>query len=524
MKTVTISQAEYQKFKAQEQYISELEQQKKFLQEQLHLLRKAQFGSKSERAVYLKQLSLDNLFDEVEVFCDPELEEPKLDEVVQVPAHTRKKKSVKDQLPEDLPVVERHHYLDEAGCTCPHCSAEMVEIGTESRETLGMAPAKLFLIRDVAHTYACKECEKEAEPVTIRKASLPAAVIPGGIASPEAIANIINDKFVQGTPLYRQEQYWNRRNVMLSRQTMSNWLHDSVENYFKYIYDKLHRDLLKETILHADETELQVLREEGKSPQSKSYMWLYRTGVTSATPIVLFRYERDRRHDRPKEFLKGFTGYLHSDGYDAYHKLEGVVSVGCLVHVRRKFVEAAEVAGQSKGSSNLAGKAVKDLQQIFDWDTYCVNMTLEERYQKRLEKQKPLLEAFFDWVESISVSEKSALGRARIYALGQKEYVLNVYKDKRLELNNNRAERTVKPFVIGRKNWLFANTPKGAEDSAILYSLVETAKETGVDPYQYLVYALTEAAKLRAADEGERIAELTPEYFKKLAENCPEHG
>ncbi len=524
METVTISQAEYQKFKALEQYICELEQQKKFLQEQLHLLRKAQFGSRSERAIYLKQLSLDKLFDEVEVFSDPELEEPKLEEVVQVPAHTRRKKSVKEQLPKEIPVVERHHYVDEAGRTCPHCSAELVEIGTEIRETLGMAPAKIFVIRDVAHIYACKECEKEAEAVTIRKASLPAAVIPGGIASPEAIANIINDKFVQGTPLYRQEQYWNRQNVMLSRQTMSNWLHYSVENYLKYIYDKLHQDLLKETILHADETELQVLREEGKSPQSKSYMWLYRTGVTSATPIVLFRYERDRRHDRPKDFLNGFRGYLHSDGYEAYHKLEGVVSVGCLVHVRRKFVEAVEAAGKSKGSSNLAGKAVKDLQQIFDWDSSCANMTLEERYQKRLEKQKPFLEAFFDWVESISVSEKSALGRARTYALGQKEYVLNVYKDKRLELSNNRAERTIKPFVIGRKNWLFANTPKGAEDSAILYSLVETAKETGIDPYQYFIYALTEAAELRAADECEKIAELTPANFKKLAKNGSDRG
>lgn len=524
METVTISQAEYRKFKAQEQYISELEQEKKFLQEQLQLLRKAQFGSKSERAIYLKQLSLDHLFDEVEVFRDPELEEPKLEEVVQVPAHTRKKKSVKEQLPADVPVVERHHYVDEAGRTCPHCSADMVEIGTETRETLGLAPAQIFVIRDVVHTYACKECEKDAEPVTIRKASLPAAVIPGGIASPEAIANVITDKFVLGTPLYRQEQYWNRQGVMLSRQTMSNWLHDSVENYWKSIYDKLHRDLLKETVLYADETELQVLREEGKSPQSKSYMWLYRTGLTSETPIVLFRYERDRRHCRPEEFLKGFSGYLHSDGYDAYHKLEGVVSVGCLVHVRRKFVEAAEVAGNSKGSRNLASKAVKALQQIFDWESYCENMTLEERYQKRLEKQKPLLEAFFDWVESISVSEKSALGKARTYALNQKEYVLNIYKDARLELTNNRAERTMKPFVIGRKNWLFANTPKGAEDSAILYSLVETAKETGVDPYRYFVYALTEAAKLRAADEIEKIADLTPERFKKRTDNGTERG
>lgn len=516
MKTVTISQAEYQSLKQQ---IAVLETNEKHLLEQIQLLKKAQFGSKSERAIYLEQLSLDNLFDEAEVLSDPEQKEPALEEVIQVPAHTRKKSSVREQLPNDIPVVERHYYVDEAGKTCPNCSSDLVEIGTETRSTLGMAPAKVFEIRDVIHVVACKECEKEAEPVTVVKPDFPAAVVPGGIASPEAIANVINDKFVLGTPLYRQEQYWNRQGVMLSRQTMSNWLIYSVEHYLKYIYDKLHQDLLKEDILHADETELQVLHEEGKSPQSKSYMWLYRTSGTAKTPIVLYKYERDRRHCRPDDFLSGFSGYLHSDGYDAYHQLKKVVSVGCLAHVRRKFVEAAEVAGKNKASGNLATKAVEDLKQIFAWENFCEKMTPEERHQKRLEKQKPILEAFFTWLEGISVSEKSSLGKAKKYALNQKDYLRNIYKDARLELTNNRAERSIKPFVIGRKNFLFANTPKGAEASAILYSLVETAKETGVDPYQYFVYALTEAAKLRAAGEDEKIAQLTPEQFKNLSKN-----
>jgi transposase len=517
MKTVTISQEEYNKFKAQEQYIFELEKREKWLKEQILLLRKTQFGSKSERAVYLKQLSIDNLFDEAEVFSDPELEEPKFEEVIQVPAHTRKKKSVKEQLPLDIPVVERHHYVDEEGLVCPHCSAHMEEIGTETRSTLGMAPAKVFEIRDICHVYACKVCDKEAEPVTVRKASFPAAVIPGGIASAEAIANVINDKFVLGTPLYRQEQYWQRQGVMLSRQTMSNWLMCSVEHYLKTIYDKLHRDLTQEEILHADETELQVLHEDGKSPQSKSYMWLYRTGVTAKIPIVLYHYERNRRYCRAQEFLEGFSGFLHSDGYEAYHKLANVRSVGCFAHIRRKFVEAAEVASKNKGSSNLANKAVKDIRQIFAWEDSFAKMSVEERYAKRLEKQKPLMEAFFEWLDSIYVSEKSALGRARNYALGQRDYVLNVYQDGRLELTNNRAERSIKPFVIGRKNFLFANTPRGAAASAILYSLVETAKETGVDPYNYFVYTLTEAAKLRKTGEQKKISELTPSYFKNLS-------
>ena len=221
MKTVTIPRAEYEKLKAQAQYIAELENEKKFLLEQLNLLRKARYAPRSERAVYLNQLSLDDLFDEAEVFSNPKQEEPKLEEVIQVPAHTRKKKSVKEQLPEDIPVVERHHYVDEEGRTCPHCSAHMEEIGTEVRSQLGMAPAKVFEIRDICHVYACKACDKEAEPVTVKKASFPAAVIPSGIASPEAIAHVINDKFVLSTPLYRQEQYWQRQGVMLSRQTLS---------------------------------------------------------------------------------------------------------------------------------------------------------------------------------------------------------------------------------------------------------------------------------------------------------------
>lgn len=502
---------------AQAQYISELESEKKFLLEQLHLLKKARFASKSERAVYLNQLSLDNLFDEAEVLSDPKREEPTLEEVIQVPAHTRKKKSVKEQLPDDIPVVERHHYVDEDGRVCPLCSSDMEEIGTETRSTLGMAPSKVFEIRDICHVYACKACDREAEPVTVRKASFPAAVIPGGIASPEAIANVINDKFVLGTPLYRQEQYWQRQGVMLSRQTMSNWLMYAVEHYLKAIYDGLHRDLIHEDILHADETELQVLHEEGKSPQSKSYMWLYRTGAFAKTPIVLYQYERDRRHGRPQDFLEGFSGYLHSDGYEAYHKLDDVISVGCFAHVRRKFVEAAEAASRDKGSRNLANKAVHDNRQIFAWEEHIANLPSEKRMQKRLNKQKPLMEAFFHWLEELTVSSKSALGRAINYALGQKEYILNVYQDGRLELTNNRAERSIKPFVIGRKNFLFANTPRGANASAILYSLVETAKETGVDPYSYFTFILNEAAKLRAVNKTDKIADLTPSYFKNLS-------
>lgn len=202
---------------------------------------------------------------------------------------------------------------------------------------------------------------------------------------------------------------------------------------------------------------------------------------------------------------------------ELFRKGQDVMSVGCFAHVRRKFVEAAEAASRDRGSRNLANKAVHDIRQIFALEERITNLPAEERMQERLDKQKPLMEAFFHSLEGLIVSPKSALGRAINYALGQKEYILNVYRDGRLELTNNRAERSIKPFVIGRKNFLFANTPRGANASAILYSLVETAKETGVDPYRYFVFVLDEAAKLRAADKTDKIAELTPSYFKNLS-------
>lgn len=541
MSKVTISQAEYAKFKAQEELLEKLklekealassnEQLKKekaslenniqFLAEQLVLLRKSLYAPKSERAQYLNQIKLDDLFDEIELFSDQEVEELNLDEptdTLKVSSYTRKKRrNLTNKVPEGLPVVERHHYVDELGRVCPVCNANLEEIGTETRRTLGIAPAKAFVILDVIHVYACKACEEKAEPVTVVKGEMPAPVIPGGIASPEAIANIIHEKFVQGTPLYRQEQYWKHLGLELSRQTMSNWLLKSAELYLSKIYDRLHEDLVKEDILHADETEVQVLREEGKSPQSRSYMWLYRTGGRSPTPIVLYKYERDRRHARPEDFLAGFSGYLHSDGYEAYHKLEGVTSVGCFAHVRRKFVEAAEAAPKGAGKQNLATRALDYIKQIFAWEDSFSELDPEERYQKRLDKEKPVMDKFFSFVEGISVADKSALGKARTYALSQKPYILNLYQDGRLELTNNRAERSIKPFVIGRKNFLFANTPSGAQTSAIIYSLVETAKETGVDPYQYFTYTLQTAAQLAAEGKEDEIAKLTPAYFKAL--------
>ena len=264
---------------------------------------------------------------------------------------------------------------------------------------------------------------------------------------------------------------------------MSNWLLKATEDWLEPIYDVLHEMLCTYDVLHADETTLQVLHEPGKTAQSKSYMWLYRTsgynnyGRANSMPIVLYDYQPDRRAKRPAEFLQGFKGYLHTDGYDGYHGLpDDIVIVGCFAHARRKFDEALKSMPEKdrEGSNVLRGK--RYLDKLFELERTFADLSPKERFAKRQELAKPVLEEFFVWLEKFGDMTKTPLGKAKHYALGQRKYLERYLLDGRLEISNNRAERSITPFVIDRKNFLFANTPRGAKASAIMFSIIETAK------------------------------------------------
>ena len=387
----------------------------------------------------------------------------------------------------------------------------MQEIGKEVRETLVLVPAKAVLRQDVYYTYACKNCEKneetdaEKEDVStpIVKTPREPAVIPGSFASPEAIAHIMTQKFVMASPLYRQEQEWGRQGLKLSRQTMSNWVLRAAEDWLKPVYDVLHRRLVKREVLHADETTLQVLREPGKKAQTKSYMWLYRTSRDAEHPIVLYEYQPSRKSEHAAKFLEDFSGYLHADGYQGYHKLpEDIQVVGCWAHARRKFDEALNALPPDKREGTAALTGLDYCNQLFAWEERFKGLSPEERTKQRLKEEKPILDALLAWADSISgsVAPKSALGKALHYLREQWPYLLRYLEDGRLELSNNRAERSIKPFVIGRKNFLFANTPLGTQASAMIYSLIETAKENWLDPYRYLLWVLEQAPKLFLTD------------------------
>ena len=490
---VTISRAEYEKLQAQSKRISELESRVDVLMEALRLARHKQFGVSSEKSEEPLMEQLSFLFNEAEVFAEVST---KQEEAVVVAAHKRHKKHeyTLDSIPENIPTRQVEHRLEGEDLVCPQCGSTMAEIGKEVVRTLEIIPAQTIVREDIYYTYACKACAESADEgceTPIVKAPKEKNIIPGSFAAPEAIAHIMTQKFVMGCPLYRQDQEMNRQGIPLSRQTMSNWILRATEDYLTPVYEQLHRELLKRDVLHADETTLQVLQEPGKAPQSESYMWLYRTSGDTGKPIVLYEYQPGHGAKHPKEFLPGFNGYLHTDGYAGYHNLpDEVTVVGCWAHARRKFDEAVKSLpkGKVKGSSAYQGLAYCNL--LFGIEQELADKTAKERYEERLKQAKPVLDAMFAWANSRTAAPKSALGKALTYLKEQWPYLTNYLKDGRLEISNNRAERSIKPFVIDRKNFLLANTPKGATGSAVMFSLIQTAIENKLNPYQYLTWLM----------------------------------
>lgn len=495
--TITISKAEYESLK----------QQINWLMEQLKLSKHRQFGASSEKSEY-DQLEL---FNEAEFIADPVATEPDIEEIT---SYRRKKnRNAADRIPPDLPVEIIEHELPDNERLCAECSGVLHVMGRETRDELKLIPATASIIRHVRHVYACRSCEKSAESVPIVKANMPNPVIKGSFASPEAVAHIASQKFVMGIPLYRQEQEWERNGILLSRQTMSNWLIRCAEDWLKPIYDRLHELLCSNEVLHADETTLQVIQEPGRSAQSKSYMWLYRTSGDAEHPIVLYDYQPSRSGKNPAEFLRDFKGFLHTDGYAAYRSnlSDRITVIGCWAHSRRRFDEALKSLSEKERAGSNAFRGKQYCDRLFALEREFAGLPPDDnfkaRYFARLKDSKPVMAEFFGWAANMSSLPKSAIGQAIRYLLDQRPWLERVLLDGRLELSNNRAERSIKPFVIGRKNWLFNNTPKGANASAMIYSLAETTKENGLNPYDYFTAVFRAAPNL---SRGASVDSLLP--------------
>ena len=503
---VTISSAEYERLSHLEQENEWLNGRVRWLEEQLKVLAKNHFGSKHESASeeVIGQMAL--LFDEAEVYAHlEELEQEQRKAPERKAAEKKKRVFMLDTLPENCEVKVVPHELSEEERICPVCGSVMEPVGKEVVRTLEIIPAKFVVREDRYVNYACQNCKGEDTEDEIGKSQFAKTphlpmVYPGSYCSPAAAAFLMTQKFVMGSPLYRMEQDFSRSGLELSRQTMSNWMIYCTETWLIPLYETLHKLLLKAEIINADETELQVLREPGRKAQTKSYMWLYRTGNYAEHPVVLYEYQPGRGSKYPLNFLSGFTGYLQTDGYVGYDALQEVTHVGCMAHLKRKFHDAVTaLPNGKKAGSAVEGEAY--CTKLFHLEDTFAELSPEERKQKRQELAKPILDAFLAWGSTRNASAKSRLGEALTYLHNNGKELSEYLNDGLLEISNNLAERSIKPFVIDRKNFLFANTPKGATASAVMFSIIQTAIANHLDPYAYLTHIFTEAPKMAAKGE-----------------------
>lgn len=454
--------------------------------EQLKLSKKKIYGSSAEKIA--EDYGQLNLFNEAELERQPLEPEPKLEEITY--RRRKSKKRNQNEIYGDLPVEEIVYDIPEEEKTCEKCGSEMSFMKYEIRKELKIVPAKVSVVEHKKAVYVCKNCDKNGIEANFKTAKGVPALIEKSLASPSMLAYIMNQKFTNAMPLYRQEQEFKRMGVNLTRQTMANWMIKGA-NLLKPIYEEMRRELVSKQFLHADETPLEVLNEPGKEPGAKSYMWVYKTGQFEGNPIVLYDYEVGRSGEFAKKFLSGFSGYLHCDGWTGYDKVENAKRCGCWAHLRRYFLNALDVQEDKTDYSTIAGQGFLMIEKIFSFEKPPKGKpeyTLDEIKKIRKNKSADKVKKFFEFCEENQgkTLPKSMTGRAIGYALNQRVTLEVFLENPKIELTNNTAERAIKPFVIGRKNWLFCNTPDGARASAIIYSIIETAKANNLNPLAHL--------------------------------------
>lgn len=485
-----------------------------YLTEQIRLANHNRFGSSSEKHVCGEQMNM--FFNEADATADKTKAEPEFEEVVPKPYKRKKQKGKRETDLSQFPVVKIEHKLSEEQCVC-ECNTPMHVVTTESTKLLKYVPAHFEVEEHVVYIYSCHTCE------SMIRADKPDTLLRGSIVTPSLAAAIMNAKYVNSMPIARQETEFQRYGVNLSRQTMSNWVIRLSEEYLSLLYEEMKASLLTSKVISADETRIQVLHEEGRKATTQSWMWVYRTGEKcNSPPVILFNYETTRGGYHPKEFLKGYSGFLTVDGYSGYNNLsEEIIVSGCFGHARRKFNDCLKTIPKKDWYGTIADEAIKRIALLYKIEECLKNKPAKERYEERLKQSKPILDSYFAWLESMAdgADTGSLIGKAIHYSLNQKKYLLNYLLNGEIAIDNNAVERSIKAFAVGRGNFLFANTPNGATASAIIYSIVETAKANGLRPYDYLVYVLTETLKHHKGTSMEFLKDLLP-WSDKIPENC----
>ena len=476
------------------------EQRIDLLEEQIRLLKQKRFGTSSEKSDQQVEL-----FDEAELGdAEAQLLAQEEDESVAAESTTTsapKAKRGRKPLPADLPRIRIEHDLPDADKVCT-CGCRRECIGEETSEQLDIIPATVQVLVNVRKKYACKQCEGH-----IAVAPLPPQPIPKSNASSGLLAHIAVAKYQDALPLYRQEAILGRSGIDLPRNTLALWMVKAGQ-LIQPLVNLLQDRLLSYPVLQCDETTVQVLKEPGKDPESTSYMWV-RVGGPPTQAIRLYHYADSRRGEVAQQLLMGYQGYVQTDDYAGYNGAcaqTGIIQLGCWAHARRKFVEAQKAAGKQK-KAGKADVAVSMIAKLYAVEKRVESMAPEARHALRQQESLPQLQAIRAWLDKTlhSTLPKGLLGKALGY-LDKNWDKLTVYaRDGRLNIDNNRAENAIRPFVVGRKNWLFSASVAGAAASANLYSLIETAKANGLEPYAYLRRVFTELPSAQRLDDIEAL-------------------
>ena len=491
----------------------ELEFMNAMLSDRLALAQRKQFGSSSEK--YAEGYEQLNLFNEAEADADPEAEEPSFEEIHPSSYKRKKRTGKKEEDLSNFEVTETLEYkLTGEDRYCPDCRKKYKVVTKETVKRLKFVPAKFEVVEEVTYVYSCPECGSMKRPEKI-----PPLVSGGSIATPSLVAGIMNAKYVNGMPLARQEREFARYGLNLSTKTMANWIIGCADRYLKLLYDRMKEEFLKSRYIHCDETRIQVIGEPDQKGSTQNWMWVYLTDEYSGSPqMALFDYERTRAGYHPVKFLDGrFHGYLTCDGYQAYHGLDDSITVtGCFTHARRRFDAALTALKKDFTKEQLketvAYQAMARIGILYKVEELIRNKTPEERYEERQKQSRPVVDALFEWLHSMedSVDRSSLIGDAILYTLNQEPYLRRYLEDGHLSIDNNSAERAIKNFAVGRRNWLFARSIRGADASAIVYSITETALLNGLKPYAYLTYVLDQLRQMGPFPKPEELDRLLP--------------
>lgn len=492
--------------------------------EELKLLRKKLFGSSTEH-MSNPYVNSDQLTIYPFLGIEPEKEpEPVEAEYIEIQGYTKSKKAkstLKEQF-SNIPVKQVFiDSLSDEDKLCPTCGTEMQPIGTEiiRREVIHVKPS-MYMLEYVGTTYGCPVCKDTEDPQFVKDNKAPAALIKGSYTSPSLTSWVLYEKFAKSVPFYRLEKSLEELGAKISRTTMANWAIQCNSLYFKHLTDYFHRELLKRKYLMMDETPIQVLHEPDRTPESKSYVWLMRSGNDGLSPIIYYRYAPTRSGDVALELTDGIQPgtYLMCDGFSGYNKLKDVRRCTCYAHIRRYFYEAIP-AGHDRDITNPAVQGVMYCNKLFSYE----NKYAERHYKpetikkRRLKDEKPVIEAFLDWADKQVVTGNSKFSKALTYFKNRRNDLMTYLEDGHCSLSNNWSENSIRPVTVGRKNWLFSSSVDGAEASMNIYTIIEMAKLHGLNRQKYIEYILEHRPSAEMTDE--ELSLLAP-WNKDVQETC----